>query len=343
MPASDACGRCGSSLRLATMVIDVRPPRAGKFVKKLRRALPLAKARYTVRDSFAHSRVPRAAAAAGRVAADLYGDKPPWPVMWRLIVPGWSHFYAGQPVRGHFYLWTFLAFLIPGLLLMGGTWASILLGLAFSLHASAAFDVFNQTAVRPSIREMMARSILITIALAVAVYLPAYWALSRVADVRTLQVTTEPFHAGDIVVVNRSAHRAGWPWPGQIAMYRLPEKRTPPPGRAGYRGNAIYHYGGERIDRVLAVGGDKVVWNNSALTVNGVRSTLRPLNAAALPVKIELTVPEGDVLILPTTTPHLDAAIEMNLLRELSCVPRDEVIGTVYLRTQPFSRFGRIR
>src|SRR4051812_12976476 len=50
MPGSDACGRCGSSLRLATMVMDVQPPRAGKITKKLRRVLPVSKAKYAMRD-----------------------------------------------------------------------------------------------------------------------------------------------------------------------------------------------------------------------------------------------------------------------------------------------------
>ena len=342
MPGSDACGRCGSSLRLATMVMDVRPPRAGKMAKTLRRVLPVGRARYAVRDSFERSPMPRAAAAAGRVAADLYGDKPAWPLMWRLVVPGWSHFYAGQHVRGHLYLWAFLAFILPGMLLLGGTWGSTLLGLAFSVHASAAFDVFNQTSVRPRIREMMARSILITVALALCLYLPAYLLMSRVADVRTIQMTTEPLQEGDVVLVNRSAHRAGWPWPGQVVSYQLPGFRTEAT-RVGYRMNAIYEYGGEQIDRVLAVGGDKVVWEKGALTVNGSPSPWRPLNPGALPAKVAMTVPEDAVLIFPSTTPRLAEAVAQNHLERLSFVPRDQVNGTVYFRTQPFSRFGRIR
>ena len=342
MPGSDACGRCGSSLRLATMVMDVQPPRAGKIRKKLRRVLPVAKAGYAMRDSFEKSRMPKAAAAVGRVAGDLYGDKPPWPVMWRLIVPGWSHFRTGQRVRGHIYLWTFLLFLVPGLLLLGGVWGSTLLGLAFSVHASAAFDVFNQAAVRPSMREMIARSMLVTVALALCVYLPAYWAMSRVADVRTLQMPAEPFRAGDVVLVNRAAHRSGWPWPGQVVMYQLPTMRTEGI-RVGYQGNTVYEYAGARIDRVLAVGGDKVVWEKGALKVNGVPSAWRPLNPAALPVRVELAVPVDCVAIFPTTTPHLATAIELKYLEKLSCIPRDQVIGTVYLRKQPLSRFGRIR
>jgi len=74
-----------------------------------------------------------------------------------------------------------------------------------------------------------------------------------------------------------------------------------------------------------------------------VQSAWQPLNPGALPARIELTVPVDCVAIFPTTTPHLAVAIELKYFDKLSCVPRDQVIGTVYLRKQPLSRFGRIR
>ena len=341
IPGSESCGRCGSSLRVATMVMDVQPPRASKFRKKLRRVMPMQRAMYGMRDSMENSRATKTAAAVRRASADLCGERPPWPVLWRLLVPGWSHFYAGQRVRGHLYLWGFLIFLIPGLLLMGSTWGSMLLGLAFSVHASAAFDVFNQASPRASIREMIARSILISILVAMVIYLPANWLLSRVAGVRTIQITTAPFREGDVVVINPSLHRSGWPHPGQVVLYNLPAVRTEAIPRE-IHGTAIYEYAGERIDRVLAIAGDKVVWEAGTLKVNGSPSPWRPLNVSALPAKVELTVPPDHVLIFPSTTPRLEGATRLNHLHTLSLVPRGQVIGTVYLRTQPLWRFGRV-
>ena len=50
MPGVDVCGRCGSSLRLATAVLDVHPPRARPWAKRLRRYLPLHAASARLRD-----------------------------------------------------------------------------------------------------------------------------------------------------------------------------------------------------------------------------------------------------------------------------------------------------
>ena len=341
IPGSENCGRCGSSLRVGTLVMDVQPPRAGKFSKRLRRVLPARRAMYVLRDGFDNSPIVKGAAAIRRSSAELYGDRPAWGLVWRLIVPGWSHFHAGQRIRGHVYLWSFVALLLPGLLLMGTTWGSVLLGLAFSVHASAAFDVFNQTAVRPSLREMMARSILITMALGLCLYLPVRWAISRAVDVRTIELTAHPLAAGDVVVVNRLIHPMGWPAPGDVVLYRIPELRTPM--IRGPRGNAIYEFRGERVDRVLATSGDRVSWAGGVLTVNGKPSPVRPLNPAAAPALPSLTVPEGAVLIIPSTTPNVTIAADAGYLQALSFVPREDVLGTVVLRKQPLSRFGWIR
>ena len=97
------------------------------------------------------------------------------------------------------------------------------------------------------------------------------------------------------------------------------------------------------MDRVLATSGDRVSWAHGVLTVNGKPSPVRPLNPAAAPALPSLTVPEGAVLIIPSTTPNITVAAEAGYLEALSCVPRDDVLGAVILRKQPLSRFGWIR
>jgi signal peptidase I len=332
MPGSDACGRCASSLRLATAVMDVRPPRAGKFAKRLRRALPMRRAYFGVRDAFEDVHLPSLTGSTW-----IFDNFPAWPLLWRLFIPGWSHFHAGQRIRGHAFLWGFVALLLPGLLFMGTTLGSILLGLAFSVHTSAALDVFNQAAPPCGMRRMFARSILVSIVLALCIYLPIGWLLARVAAARTMEMTAEPFLAGDVVLVNQSRRANDSPRPGQVVLYLLPAQQTDP------QHGRIYGYDGERIDRVLAVAGDRVVWAKGALTVNGAASPWRPLNEAVLPTRLALTVPRGCVFIIPSTTPNLSSASPAALWVSLSCVPREQVAGTVYLRSQPLSRLKVIR
>src|SRR5437660_6889638 len=110
MPGVDVCGRCGSSLRLATAVLDVHPPRARPWVKRLRRILPLSRASVGVRDAAAEvSRQLR------WTADELRVPVPEAALLLRLVVPGWAHFRCGQRFRGRVYLGLYLALLAVGL------------------------------------------------------------------------------------------------------------------------------------------------------------------------------------------------------------------------------------
>src|SRR5258708_22213495 len=88
MPGVNACGRCGASLRLATAVIDVHPPRAGRWSKRIDRILPRGLP-YRVRDAvnamLFHSEV-------------TAGALPEWSLLLRMVVVGWPPIYmGGQP------------------------------------------------------------------------------------------------------------------------------------------------------------------------------------------------------------------------------------------------------
>src|SRR5947209_16589193 len=89
MPGSTVCGRCGTALGLATATaIDVHPPRAGRWRKRVREALPVRRAYFGLRDAAERARVSRLAAPGGDVAFLL-----------RLTVPAWPQFAAAQRLR----------------------------------------------------------------------------------------------------------------------------------------------------------------------------------------------------------------------------------------------------
>jgi hypothetical protein len=328
MPGSDVCGRCGSSLRLATAVIDVHPPRAGRLRKRLRRAVPVTRAVAEARDAI-ESLGPTSKIL--RVAA-----RTPWALFLRLVIPGWSHFYAGQRVRAHLFLWGTLAFLAPGILLFGTLAGSLLLGMAFSVHSWAALDIVTQTFPDCGMRDRMARSLLVSFVLAAVIYLPVGYVTTRVADPTTIRLPMAPFADGDVVLVNH------WvaPGAGDVVLYAIPDYTRREPQQ---RANRFVQYTGERIDRVLAGPGDRVVWDKGRLTVNGSASAARPLNPDVAPPRLKLTVPDGHFLILPTTTPYVSPADDEGSWQALSLVPADRVVGRVYARTSPLSRLARIR
>src|SRR5262245_20174802 len=124
MPGLDACGRCGSNLRLATAVLDVEPPRATPWQKRLRRWLPWSSVnqlRYAVRDGKVY-------AASRLEETGLWIPEPA--ILFRLLIPGWAHFFTGQRIRGGLFLGIYLVLLGLGILLWGTTAGGILLGLA---------------------------------------------------------------------------------------------------------------------------------------------------------------------------------------------------------------------
>jgi signal peptidase I len=348
MPGSDDCCRCGTSLSLQTATaIDVHPPRAGRAKKFIRRAMPTApRAYYGVRDGLKVAGA-NSASLGATVAERLTPEMPtlpPRPILFRLVLPGWPQFYAGQRWRGHAFLWGFFAFFVPGVLQLGSTFASFMIGMAFSVHTSGAVDAVNQSLPSPGgFRHQMARSLVITGAIALFVYLPIWWLMSNVGTLRTLQVGAGPFMAGDVVLVNESRHGKDFPRVGDVVMYQLTEDQTEMPNPTHQHTRYYLRVGGDSIDRVLAVGGDHVVWENHRLYVNGLPSELRPLVPSVLPKRLDLRVPLGTVMILPTTTPRLDANAPVSFWQGLACVPIERIGGNVYLRYQPLSRMGFIR
>lgn len=318
MPGTAVCGRCGTSLRLATATaIDVRPPRAGRLTKLARRAMPVGRAYHGLREAVG--------GATDRAAVVL-----PSPVLSRLLVPGWSHFYLGQQARGHLYLWSFLACLLPGLLLFGTTLGSVLLGFAFGVHSTAALDIATQLLPEANRREYLVRSFAVSAAVGLAVYAPAWWLLTRWADPQLIAMSGEPFERGDVVLVNRRAT----PVPGRTVLYELTARRF-----AG-QGHRFYEFAGERIDRILAGPGDAARWERGVLFVNGKPSPWRPLNPERVPpARMEFEVPAGQYLILPSTTPGLNAVGGgVETWHALSLVPRENVHGTAWARSHPLSR-----
>ena len=83
-----------------------------------------------------------------------------------------------------------------------------------------------------------------------------------------------------MVLVNPSAYRSSDPQPGDVVHYGLAPQDIPMAGFGGH--GAIYRLQGDRIDRILARGGDKVTCSQGELLVNGQPSPWLPLNPLAI-------------------------------------------------------------
>jgi signal peptidase I len=330
MPGITVCGRCGTALGVATAVIDVHPPRARPWAKRLRRLVPVRRAAIRLRD------VTASASSHVQAAAEEVGmPETPAPLVVRMIVPGWAHFYIGQRLRGRIFLGLYAALLPLALVFWGTTLGSILLGLVFSVHASSVIDVLFQCPGEIGSRLLI--SGVVMAALGMGLYFPSGWVLTRFADTRMITADRAPFATDDVVLVNRIAYRWSLPQPGDVVLVRLPTS-----GAAGIRLQE-----GELIDRILAGPGDNVSVQASRILINGSPSAYSPLNVTNVPARLgtlQLTVPPGCYFVLPTTLGYVNERLATPQLWEsLSLVSRDRILGKVYLRHQPMSRLWLIR
>jgi Signal peptidase, peptidase S26 len=261
------------------------------------------------------------------------------PLLLRLIVPGWAHCFVGQCRTGALVLLVFIACVIASLAAFGSQWGTLCMGCTFLVHQWAVVDVINWDMPKASfgVRFRYAGSCMAV--LAICFYLPAALAASFLADPVRCQLSVDPLRSGDVLLMNRLLHSPGWPRVGDIVLYEIPEETTPvllPSGES-----RLYLYTGRRIDRILANSGDKVVWNDGELYINDQLSAIRPLNPTHLPDRFIVEVPKDCVLIAPTTTPEPIPGVSTWL--QLACVPKPQVLGEVYWRWQPLSRFGPIQ
>ena len=327
MPGVQACGRCGASLQLASLAIDVHPPRASRAAKWRRRWFPIG--RYWNRF--------RAAAASALAGVRITG----WPsdlqtpaVLLRMIVPGWAQRYVGRHARARWMFGCYLGLLLSGLLFVGTGLGWLLLGLALSLHAASILDIVAATVL--DFRQRLIYSCVAMLLLTTFAYYPVGQLLALVATPQRFNVAAPPFEAGDVVLVNPSAYRRSDPRPGDVVHYRLPAQDVRATGPGWYP--RMYRLQGDRVDRILARAGDKVTCDRGKLLVNGQPSPWLPLNPQRLPAKLNITVPENGYLIFPSTDLLL-----FDVGQIASIVSREQIRGRVYRRNQPLWRFGAIR
>jgi len=324
MPGSEVCARCSTSLQLAVVALDVHPPRAGKLAKQLRRVAPIRAASHKYVQHA--DRIDRAR----RI----------WALVWRLIVPGWAQWYRGRGRHGAMFLGAVLFFAAASVYNFGSALGDFCIAGLFTAHLWSIIDVFNDYFPKEEFGPRFARATLAMLLLGVIVYLPIYNAVENFAQPLVYTGDSATLHNGDVVLVNYRYQGTLWPRRGQVVLYETHVEID-----EGYWGRErqIYQAFGQRIDRVLAVGGDHVRWVNGLLYVNGQLSPFRPLNPNRGPQNFETTVNDACVLILPSTLNAPDMEPGGNVWMQLAMVPQSSLDGLVYWRMQPHSEFGRIQ
>jgi type IV secretory pathway protease TraF len=324
MPGSMVCARCGTSLKLATAEVDVHPPRAGRWERRLsglsgwRRIWN--RTRSALSEDLRHLLVPRT----------VISRPPSW---WSLILPGLSQWQRGDRGFGRILLLAYLALLAGGLMSCGTFTGSTLLGFAFATHVAAISDAFGVRS--QTLPDSFRLTVFIALLLGCVIYLPTGWAISRVATPLRITGVMPPFQTGDVVWYNRSFA----PNVGDLVVYDLPRLSV---NARTERGQAVrVDIVGLRINRVVALAGQQVEVQQQKLLVDGQVSPWQPVDSLALASWASTTIPDDHLLILP------DHVVPMDLTNlpweQLSVVPRHRVNGQVFFRSLPWNRISRIR
>jgi len=322
------CCRCGTHLRLRDAAVDVHPPRARRWRKRVDGLLPRQEFRRGWR-AFA-SRI-------GGSPSDMLVTSP-WSLLWRSVVPGWAHFHLGQKVRGRIFLGLFGCFLLGGLLSFGSLLGNVLIGLAMSVHASAVLDILEQDQRGDRLGRVL-RAVIALVVLLLLFYVPVVYVVGSVAGTRLIQQTMPPLREGDVLLCNYWAYWRSLPSPGDVVLYESAGAEVT--GRTPGGGNMVVRIEqGERIDRVLAGPGDRVRCRQSVLFINETPSEWQPLNPSVLSFDWDYKIPRGHLCIIPSTL--LTPEQFRHAWQHLISVPQGTVRARVYFQLHPLSRLGFI-
>ncbi len=262
---------------------------------------------------------------------------PEWPVLLRMVVPGWPQWHFGRKTTGRILLSCYVVLLLSGLVFIGTIPGSILLGLAIACHAASIIDIV--TSATDALRQRITIGTACIAAVGIVAYVPAGRVISLVVVPRVIQRNVPPFADGDVVLYTPTNSLWSHLVAGDVVLY---EPR--PIVIADRSQHRELHIQGERIDRILAVGGQRIEWNNGRLIVDDNSTNLAPLNPQGCRFRFETTVPAGQFLILPSSIDVLvTTPIDSPQLQTICLVAEGNVLGRVFLRQQPLSRIWWVR
>lgn len=302
-------------MNLNSAAIDVHPPRARPgikrwrswfyFIYRIRR--PHFKVEERIREEF----------------ETWSADRLPWPVFWRMLVPGWPQLYLGRGDPGRIFLGGYFFTLLLGLALAGSTLGNIFLGLAISCHACSILNITITHARHLSSRVFY--SFACVVMLMVLVYGPAEWLIGRVAVPRQFLVDVPPINAGEVFLYNPSAYHHSPPQNGDVVYYRM--NRTVFGGRYDLRTPEV-------VGRVFAGPHQTFTCAEGRILVDG-----RP---PAVPLDYVLPSDHNASIVVPENCHLVITQLPFAGIQFVTVLERD-IYGKVYWRTQPWSHFGKVR
>ncbi len=332
MPGVSNCGRCGAALNLASASVErlsaPRPPlgQALAAIDYIFSRLRGSPEDWVLGwDKIIHKRL-----------VSLKRNRIPWGLLLRMIIPGWPQFYRGRKLAGAIFLCGYLVCIPLGFLYFGTNLGSVFLGLVMTFHASSVADIVIAHADDGESRLLYCIACLALVG--ILIYFPANLLIDRVAVPQHFLIDAPPFLAGDVIIYNPSAYRHSDPQIGDMVMYHLPHERI------YARRNVIYDFHGQEVvGRLIAGPRQQITCEKGQLKVDNQISPWSDLYSEYYPKSDSVTVPLDRYFVMTGFARMPFQPVPKELWLRFSMVPRERIIGKVYFRNQPLSRFGFIR
>ena len=330
IPGTPTCARCQSVLNLGDVAVVPRRASSLRLVTRVLRGW------YWFR-----TRLPT-----------LPGLLPHWrpltfePVPWRalaltLVVPGLGHLHEGHRRFACVLLGLWLAFLLLAVATVAGPWSIWWLMTAIVVHVAAIVSLFTANLLYERILIRLLFGVLLFLGLQWGLYWPATRLAQRVVvPLELTNLTPGPLlSAGDGILYEGPWLRPDTFARGALVVYSIPAFG----GDAGHGG--YYMREGFGLDRVLGLPGERVQFRDGVLTINGVPPDppVTPLWAwpiAALDVKLG---PDEYAVIPSRLSLFAYGRIPSEVVRHLTVVPQEQMLGRVLVRVRPWRHAGVIR
>jgi hypothetical protein len=317
-------------LGLASMAIDVNPPRA----RRLSARMPGLWSRFWfLRQAIAYH-FPSFRSVFQRLFSRFDDADFRIGTILRAIVPGWAHSYRGNRPRAVIFFVSFFALFIPALLFFGTSLGSILIGLAFAMHVAASSDALVGQFATIGSRVLFALGCAVVLGL--GIYEPVARLVSHHAIPIQVNQNVPPFAAGEVLWYSPSAQAE----PGDYVLYRVPE--TAVAGQINGH-HARYEFRNQWINRVVALAGQHVIFKARQLYVDGALSAWQPTVGEWSDFESDFKVPAGNLFIPPDSLIPTAAEIREAAWHHLCLVPESNIVGRIFFRSQPLWRMSRIK
>ena len=235
-------------------------------------------------------------------------EESPWPtpVGPRILIPGYPQWSWRQRERALVLFGSYATALIVGVLTWGTAVGMGVLFFAFATHAFSAADAIRQYAF-PGFGRLVP-AVTTSAGLGAFCYAPAL----VMASVYAWPIALEE-RPREGYLVNRWAYRDEGPCPGDTVWLRPTRGARP------------------RVARVVAGPGQKVEWSGEQLRVDDQVVEESPFRVAGSPRGLQLTIPDGHVLVAFGADPRRGQAVPGGW----EIVDRADVRGRAWARSYP--------